>query len=372
MVDDLHWMRRAIRIARQGWGRTHPNPVVGAVLASEGELLAEGFHACAGKPHAEVDALSKWEGEIPESATLYITLEPCSTFGKTPPCTELILSRGVRRVVVGATDNDARHGGRGITLLRERGVEVVSGVLDDECRDLNLIFHHLAASGEPLIAAKFATTIDGRIATASGASKWITGEESRQDVHRWRRYFPAIAVGAGTVLADDPSLTARFDSDVFCPSRLIFDRSGLLAKCPVRRVFTDEFSERTVVLTSPAKRDSLISALPSPGRVITLEPGQGWISSLRAWLKKEKIGGVYVEGGRGLLSELFEAHGVDYLFAYRAPRLFLDDRAVAPAAGLRPTDPSDGIRLVDVRHETFGADELMRGFVAKNPAEPPS
>ncbi len=361
--DDEKWMARAIRIARQGWGDTHPNPVVGAVLVADDRVLGEGFHARAGGIHAEVAALEQVEGEIPPGATLYVTLEPCSSTGRTPPCTDAILESGVRRVVVGTTDNDSRHRGRGISRLREKGLEVLSGVLDAECRDLNLIFHHVAETGNPLVAVKIATTIDGRTATATGSSRWITGDEARKDVHRWRRYFPAIAVGAGTVLRDDPALTARNASEVVCPIRLVFDRSGRLADCPDRRIFTDDFCGRTVVFSRRAQAAVLARTLPKPVSVVVLEDGPGWFSSLREWLCAESIGGVYVEGGSGFLGSLFAAGGVDYLFAYRAPKMFLDEKAMPPAVGLHPSEPADGLWLAGIRHETHGEDQLIRGFV---------
>lgn len=360
---DEAWMRRAIDLAREGWGETHPNPLVGAVLADGARLLAEGHHARAGEAHAEVRALEGWRDPVPETATLYVTLEPCSSFGRTPPCTEAILRRGVKRVVTGATDDDPRHCGRGLDLLREAGVEVRTGLLEEECRDLNLIFHHAQATGRPLIAAKIATSIDGRIATAAGRSKWITGEESRRDVHRWRRYFPAIGVGAGTVLADDPSLTARGGAAESCPRRLVFDRSGILAGHPGCRVFTDAFAARTVVFADPDRAADLRRALPERVAVESL-PGEGdWFAFLQGWLGREELPGLYLEGGSRLLSAFFSRGGVDYLFAYRAPRLFLDDQARPPASGRSTEDPADGLVLEQVRHASFGPDQLMRGFV---------
>jgi len=364
MDDDAEWMAKAVEVARRGWGRTHPNPVVGAILVADGRVLAEGHHAKAGGAHAEVVALTAVEREIPANATLYVTLEPCSSTGRTPPCTEAILRRGVKRVVVGALDEDERHCGKGLIDLRREGVEVVSGVLEKECRDLNLIFHHKARTGRPLVAVKIATTIDGRIATAGGVSKWITGESARADVHRWRRYFPAIGVGAGTVVADDPALTARVGKEeVHCPQRIVFDRSGMLASHPRKRIFTDDFASRTVVLTTVERKKDLVESLPGAVRVEALEREEATGGSIRGWLSEEGLEGLYLEGGKAVLSDFFAANAVDYLFAYRAPRLFLDDRAVGPASAGAPASPDEGISLSEVRHETFGEDQLMRGFV---------
>ncbi|MGE9291952.1 MAG: bifunctional diaminohydroxyphosphoribosylaminopyrimidine deaminase/5-amino-6-(5-phosphoribosylamino)uracil reductase RibD, partial [Puniceicoccales bacterium] len=265
---DERWMRRAIEVARKGWGSTHPNPLVGAVLADGEKLLSEGYHEVAGGPHAEVQALRGVSGEIPESATLYVTLEPCSTVGRTPACTQAIIEAGVRRVVVGALDDDSRHQGRGLEVLRSAGIIATAGVLEEDCRDLNLIFHHYHRTGRPLIAAKVATTIDGRTAVEGGASKWITGEKSRINVHEWRRYFPAIAVGARTVLADDPALTSRLGSKVFCPIRIVFDRTGRLVESHDRRILTDRFRDKTVVMVSEAAFGKVRDAVPEEVRVV--------------------------------------------------------------------------------------------------------
>ncbi len=361
--SDPVWMRRALKAARRGWGTTHPNPMVGAVLATPDKLLSEGFHQYAGQAHAEVRALEAFPEEIPPEATLYITLEPCSSTGRTPPCTGAILARNVRRVVVGALDDDPRHRGRGLALLREAGVDVVQGVLEADCLDLNLIFHHLHGTGRPLVAAKIATTIDGRTATATGSSRWITGDQARRDVHRWRRYFPAIGVGAGTVLADDPSLTARSPEGDFCPRRVIFDRSGHLASSPDRTVFTDVHSAETMVLTAGSRVAALRRSLPGAVRVTAMETGPDFLAD---WLRSEGLSGLYVEGGAGLLGSLLAAGSVDYLFAYRAPLLFLDPRAPGPGEGGSPQNPADGLRLERVRHEVFGEDQLMRGFVQRS------
>ncbi len=360
-------MGRAIEVARKGWGTTHPNPVVGAVLATGGELLSEGFHEIAGGPHAEVEAIRNFGENIPPGATLYVTLEPCSTMGRTGACTEAIIKAGIERVVVGALDDDPRHRGRGLEILRSAGVAATAGVMEAECRDLNLIFHFYHRTSRPLIVAKVAATIDGRTAVASGGSKWITGEKSRENVHHWRRYFPAIAVGARTVLADDPALTARMESRVHCPVRLIFDRSGRIAEAPDRRVLTDRFRDRTVVMVSAEACAKVRSAVAEDVRVVAC-PEQGEIRPfLLDWLEREGLRGLYVEGGSVLHSLLFAERAVDYLFAYRAPKLFFDDRARPIAAGRQLEDPGQAIYLEDCRHEIFGSDQLIRGRVCYPP-----
>ncbi|HEX7630744.1 MAG TPA: bifunctional diaminohydroxyphosphoribosylaminopyrimidine deaminase/5-amino-6-(5-phosphoribosylamino)uracil reductase RibD, partial [Lacunisphaera sp.] len=245
------FMRRALDVARRGWGDTHPNPLVGALIVEQGEVVAEGFHAKAGEAHAEVNALKALGRPPAPGATLYVTLEPCCTHGRTPPCTEAILAAGISRIVVGATDPNPAHAGKAFELLRERGVEVITGVLAEDCADLNLIFNHWITTNRPLFAAKSGVTLDGKVATRTGDSKWITGEAARADGHRWRRLFPAIAVGAGTIRADNPRLTARLNGTEWCPWRFVFD--GLLRSVTDKampNVYTDEFRERTIVVTT--------------------------------------------------------------------------------------------------------------------------
>lgn len=359
---DEYWMMRAVELARTAWGYTHPNPLVGAVLTKGDEWLSEGYHRQAGKAHAEVEALRDYSGSVPEGSTLYVTMEPCSSEGRTPPCTRRILEAGVRRVVVGCTDPDLRHRGRGLDILRESGVETICGVLEDSCRDLNLIFHWHAETGKPLIAAKMATTIDGRTATAGGHSRWITGDESRRNVHFWRTYFPAIAVGAGTVLADDPSLTARNAAHERCPIRLIFDRSGLLAKVPDRCVFTDAYRDKTVLFTRALHLNAFRKQLNAKIRIQELPEGNVG-EFLSEWLLTEGLHGLYVEGGSRLLGNFFSRRQIDYLFAYRAPLLFLDSTALPPATGRTVFNTSDALVLDRSIQENFGKDQLLRGFV---------
>jgi diaminohydroxyphosphoribosylaminopyrimidine deaminase/5-amino-6-(5-phosphoribosylamino)uracil reductase len=361
------FMRRALAVARCGWGATHPNPMVGALIVEAGEIVAEGFHAKAGEPHAEIVALRAL-GRAPEpDATLYVTLEPCCTEGRTPPCTGAILASGIRRVVVGATDPNPRHAGRGFELLRAAGVEVVTGVLAEECTDLNLIFNHWIATGRPLLAAKIATTIDGRIACRTGESKWITGEAARADVMRWRRLFPAIAVGAGTVASDDPQLTARLPEGVWCPRRFVFDGALSIATLnPLPRLLSDEWRSRTTIVTSERQHSVVVRKLEELGVQVWRLPAEEGVVSSAAFTERcarEGVTGVLVEGGSRLLSGLIQTRALDYLLAYRAPRVFADASSIPVATGLRVELPSVGLRLAEVRHAVFGDDQLMRGRI---------
>jgi diaminohydroxyphosphoribosylaminopyrimidine deaminase/5-amino-6-(5-phosphoribosylamino)uracil reductase len=360
-------MRRALAAARRGWGATHPNPMVGALIVEDGAVVAEGWHPRAGEAHAEIQALRALGRRPAPGAALYVTLEPCSTHGRTPPCTDAILAAGIARVVAGAADPNPAHAGRGFELLRAGGVEVIEGVLAEECADLNLIFNHWIVTGRPLFAAKSGVTLDGKVATRTGDSKWITGEEARADGHRWRRLFPAIAVGAGTVRADNPRLTARSDGVEWCPWRFVFD--GLLRTVTdksVPNVYTDEFRERTIVVTTPHGGLGYVRKLNAMGVKTWVLPSPSpkvSFGEFRRRCAEEGITGVFFEGGAQLLSELLQARELDYLFTYHAPILFADDRSKSILRGLRTETLAHAIRLERVRHEVHGADALMRGFV---------
>ena len=361
------YMRRALELARQGWGATHPNPMVGALLVEDGRIVAEGFHAKAGEPHAEIMALRALGRKPAPGATLYVTLEPCCTHGRTPPCVEAIIAAGIKHVIVGATDPNPRHAGKGFEVLRAAGVEVTTGVLADDCTDLNLIFNHWIVHQRPLLAAKVATTIDGRIACRTGESKWITGELARADVMRWRRLFPAIAVGAGTVASDDPQLTARLPEGEWCPLRFVFDAALSTATLnPLPRLFTDAQRERTIIVTSDRQHSVVVRRLVQLGVQVWQLPvvdGAVEMAAFNERCVREGITGVLVEGGSRLLSGLLKARAVDYLLSYRAPRLFADAASIPVATGLRVELPTVGLRLAEVRHAVFGDDQLMRGRV---------
>jgi diaminohydroxyphosphoribosylaminopyrimidine deaminase/5-amino-6-(5-phosphoribosylamino)uracil reductase len=362
------FMRRALGLARSVWGMTHPNPMVGALIVEEGHVVAEGATAPDGGPHAERLALLN-RGKPPRpGATLYVTMEPCCTHGRTGACTDAIIASGIKRVVVGATDPNPAHAGKGYGLMRAAGIEVIEGVLADECTDLNLIFNHWITTGGPMLAAKAASTLDGKIACRTGESRWITNEAARADVHRWRRLFPAIAVGAMTILKDNPRLTARQAGTAeWSPWRFVFD--GLLRTVVDKNlpaVFTDEFRDRTIVVTTPHGGLGYVRKLRDMGiKVWLLESPTQRVSfaDFRKKCAEERISGVYFEGGSQIVSELVRAKQLDYLFNYRAPVLFADDKAKSIFSGLRPERVDQGVRIADVRHETFGDDALVRGRV---------
>ncbi len=361
-------MDRALVNARTAWGDTHPNPMVGAVVALGSQVIGEGFHSCAGEPHAEPVALG-YARSYPDGlgiATLYVTLEPCSTYGRTPPCTEVIRQSGIRRVVVGAIDPNPAHAGRGIAELESWGINVVTGVRERACTDLNLVYNHWIREQKPFVAAKIAVTLDGKIATRDGDSKWITGEDARADVMRWRRYFPAVAVGSETVLRDNPRLTVRVQGvPRHAPYRIVFDRRLRCAKRSGElHLFSDRWRERTIAVTEPGHPEAALAPLREAGVAVWEIPRSGWWEAIGARCAKEGICGVLVEGGGGILSDLLNSGALHYLFSYRAPKLLADASAIAAFQGRTTPRIAECITLTHVEHAVFGEDQMVRGFVS--------
>ena len=336
-------MRAALREARRGLGHTSPNPAVGAVVISpDGEILARGWHRAAGQPHAEIEALRALPDPTrARGATLYVTLEPCSTHGRTPPCTEAILRAGLARVVVGATDPNPAHAGRGLDVLRAAGVEVHAGVLGDECAALNRPFNRWIVTGRPWVIAKAALSLDGRLARLAGEGQWLTGPAARAHAHRQlRARVDAILVGAGTVRADDPALTVRpgmargGGTPARQPWRVVLTRSGDLPAGA--RVLNDEHRDRTLIL-----RDR------SPGEVLD-ELGQRSVTSL------------LVEGGAETLAGFFNANLVDEVRLYLAPLL--------TGGGLPVLELAGPVTLLKPRYHRLGPDVHVAAFVASRTA----
>jgi diaminohydroxyphosphoribosylaminopyrimidine deaminase/5-amino-6-(5-phosphoribosylamino)uracil reductase len=351
-------MRRALELARQAWGRTHPNPMVGAVITEGGKIVAEGFHARAGEPHAEVMALRALGRKPAADAILHVTLEPCCTHGRTPPCVDAILASGIRTVVVGARDPNPAHAGHGLELLRGKGVAVVEGVLGEECAELNLIFNNWIARGVPFIALKVASTLDGKLTLPAGQGRAITGPAAQAYVHRLRRLFPAIAVSADTALADNPRLTARGDEGETCPVRFVLDRHFKTAGRSGINLFQDAHRTRTIVvgLGAAAKKADLAWYEAEGIKVWALVGDEA--SFLKVWAERcaqEKITGVLVEAGPRLASAMLSSGSADYLYAFVAPR------SGDPAA----PGWQDGVSipLGALRTSLVGSDALYQGYL---------
>ncbi len=336
-MEDRRWMRRALALARKAWGRTSPNPLVGAVLVREGRVVGEGFHQRAGTPHAEVHAIAA-AGEAAAGATLYVSLEPCCTHGRTPPCTEAIRRAGIRRVVAGCVDANPRHAGRGLEQLREWGIETTVGVLEEACRDLNESFFWWARNRRPFVLLKLAATLDGRIATASGQSRWISGPAARHRVQRLRQWADAVMVGGATVLADNPSLTVRE------PARW--------PRQPLRCVWTSRALPPGLAVASDPERPPVLA------KPVTTEQWLAFLSDLG----RRDITALLLEGGGELAAAALRAGIVNKVAFFLAPRI-LGGRGSRPAVG--GDDPArleDALPLGRLRVERVGEDLLITGY----------
>jgi diaminohydroxyphosphoribosylaminopyrimidine deaminase/5-amino-6-(5-phosphoribosylamino)uracil reductase len=366
-------MRRAIELARQGEGQVEPNPMVGAVVVDGAlRLIAEGWHEQFGGPHAEVHALRR-AGERARGATLFCTLEPCAHQGKTPPCTEAVLAAGVARVVIGSHDPFPQVNGRGVARLRQAGVQVETGLLDHDVRRLNAPFRKLIQRGQPWVHAKWAMTLDGRIASRTGASQWISNALSRGRVHDLRGRMDAIVVGVGTALADDPLLTAR-PPGPRTAMRVVVDSH---ARLPLDSQLVRTAREgRVLVATTeqapPARRAALaaegVEVLVLPAESAAAEPAPGLpgggrvdLPALLSALGARRMTNVLFEGGGGLLGTLHDRRLLDEVHVFIAPRLLGGAAALSPVLGLGVDHPSAGLTLDEPVVEVLDGDVYVRG-----------
>ena len=361
MKPDATFMRLAVRLGRKGLGRTSPNPPVGAVVVARGRIVGRGFHRRAGEAHAEVEALRAAEARA-RGATLYVTLEPCNHWGRTPPCTEAILAAGIRRVVVGARDPNPRVAGGGLRRLRRAGVAVEVGVEAGACEDLIAAFAKHARTGRPLVTLKLAASLDGRIATASGASRWISGPRARRLVHRLRNEHDAIMVGAGTVISDDPRLTCRLRGGRD-PLRVIVD--GRLRVPLDARVLTKPAAPGTLIATVTRKA-LIIEALRRRGASVLVLPGRRGQLSLRrlvAALGARGVTSVLIEGGATLAAAALRERVVDRLLCFVSPTLIGGD-GLAMVGSLGVRGLAQAIRLPGVRVGRLGEDIVIHADLA--------
>ena len=362
---DKNWMRLALDLAAKGVGLTRPNPAVGAVLVKGSRLLAKGYHKAAGAPHAEAIVLRR-AGAGARGATLYVNLEPCSHFGRTPSCADHIIRAGVRRVVASLSDPNPLVGGEGIERLRNAGIRVDVGLFAEEAERLNepfLTYHRL---GRPLFVAKWAMTLDGRLSTRSGDSRWISNEQSRLYVHELRARYDAVMVGVGTVLTDNPHLNARLvrRRKVIQPTRIIVDDAG---KTPLDAHCLDPADAGpTIVATTVAAPDPWVEKLRERGvTVLTVAGGEGTVDvdTLSKRLYDQGIQSVLCEGGRRLLTSLFEADVVDRVVAFVAPKIVGGDGEHNVVSGWGVEQMTDAVALEDVGLRNFGTDVCVEGRV---------
>lgn len=371
-IRDEQWMRRALELAAGGMGHVAPNPMVGAVIVRDGQMIGEGFHEQYGQLHAERNALAdcKRRGSSPEGATIYVTLEPCCHYGKTPPCTEAIMENHLSRVVYGTTDPNPLVAGKGLEILRAQGIQVDGPVLERECREQNRHFFHYMTAGFPYVTVKYAMTADGKIATVTGDSKWITGEEARRQVHLTRKHVAAIMVGIGTVLTDDPMLNCRVEEGAD-PIRVICD-SGLRIPMDSQIVRTAG-TIRTFVACrenrepeQQAKAEALQAAGVELLQVDADSDGHTDMEQVIRKLGELKIDSILIEGGSQINFSALKTGLVSEIDVYIAPKFTGGSVAKGPVGGTGFQKIAECVELGAPEIERFGNDVLLRYRTERN------
>lgn len=362
---DLRMMDRALELAEHGMGWTSPNPMVGAVVVVGGEIVAEGFHEKFGERHAEPIALDK-AGNRAHGATLYVNLEPCAHQGKTPPCLNRVINSDVARVVIGMEDPNPLTNGKSIAALRERGIEVEVGVREQEARILNRPFISRITRNRPWVTAKYAMTLDGRIATSAGQSKWISGTPARAFVHELRRRNRAILVGFRTAMSDNPLLTCRLEATrpIRQPLRVVVGGAGPLPPNS-RLVSSSDEVETLHILSSKRWKQPVQEHGSVEAAVMGADPQKTILDELMGNLVDRGIDSVLVEGGAQTLAHLLEEGWVDEIYAFVSPVLLNDSEALPPFPGRQqPENIDEALRLKRVEIKSFGEDVLIHGFIS--------
>lgn len=363
-MDDRRFMQMALDLAVQGEGFTSPNPMVGAVVVKNGQVVGGGYHEIVGGPHAEVNALNA-AGELARGATLYVTLEPCNHTGRTPPCTKKILEAGIARVVVAMKDPNEKVAGGGAEFLEHHGIQVSLGVCEEPARKLNEVFIKYIRTGRPFVLTKCAATLDGRIATRTGDARWVTGELARQFVHRLRHRVDAIMVGINTVRADDPSLTTRLtDSEGRDPVRVILDTH--LSISPDAKVFQHASDSDTILVAGNTASVHKKHVLEKTGARIIETPLKDDLidmSALMQQLGDLALTSLLIEGGSRVLASAFNAAVVDKVFFFYAPKILGGDDGVPICSGTGAELMKQCIKVDDIAVHRFGDDVLIEGYI---------
>ena len=365
---DRKYMARALQLALRGAGHTRPNPMVGAVLVKDGRIIGEGWHKQYGGPHAEVNAFAS-ATEDPEGATLYVSLEPCSHYGKTPPCADLIMRKKVARVVAALEDPNPLVSGRGFRKLRANGIRVTGGVLAEEARHINDVFLTYVTRKRPFVLYKAAMSLDGTIACHTGESQWISSEKSREEVQRLRGILSGIMVGAGTVIADNPRLTCRME-EYENPARIIVD--GKLRVPLESRIFHEP--GRNIILTtseaSPDKKKALENLGVELIEADSEEPGKVDLKSAMLALGIKGVDGILLEGGPTLAASALEAGIIDAVRFYIAQKIIGGREAPSPFAGTGAAHMNEVVPLTDAVYGTSGDDLWIQAYIQREKKEP--
>lgn len=352
-MEDQDFMQVALQLAKQGSGQTSPNPLVGAVVVKDGQIIGMGAHLKAGEPHAEVHAI-RMAGANAEDSTVYVTLEPCSHHGKTPPCADLLISSKVKRVVVAAEDPNPLVAGKGLKKLEDAGIQVTTGVLMTEAEKLNKVFFHYIKTKQPYVTLKWAGSLDGKTATVTGESKWITGEKARKDVHRYREIHDAILTGVETVLKDDPSLTCRLDNPIKQPVRIILDTH--LRTPQSAAVLNDGLAETWIITGSAVSPEQISSFQNKKAAIIQMKTSKIEISDLLRLLGERSITSLFVEGGAAIHGSFVKEGAFNEVVSYVAPVLIAGKDAYPLVGGMGFEHIDEALRLKIIETEMLGED----------------
>lgn len=362
---DEKYMRRALELAAKGRGNTSPNPMVGCVIVKNGVIIGEGYHQKYSGPHAERNALASCV-ESPKGAEMYVTLEPCCHFGKTPPCVDAVIESGIGKVYIGSLDPNPKVSGKGAEKLRNFGIEVVCGLLEDLCLELNKIFMHYISYNDPYVMLKYAMTADGKIATVTGKSKWITGETAREDTHRDRNAYSAILVGVNTVIADNSELTCRTEGGRN-PIRIVCD-SNLHTPLESKVVVTAK--QTPTIIGTCVGDEHMTEPYVKAGCQIINVPGRDGKVDLKLLMKKLaelEIDSVIIEGGGEIAWSALSSGIVDYIKYYIAPKIFGGADAKTPVGGKGVDKPSNAFGIKNPKISRLGSDFLIEGDVECSP-----
>lgn len=361
MIIHEQYMKRAIELAELGRGYTSPNPMVGCVVVKDGRVISEGYHERCGEFHAERNALLRC-AEDPEGADLYVTLEPCCHYGKTPPCTEIIIEKKIARVFIGSLDPNPLVAGKGMKILNEHGIQTESGILEKECLKLNEIFFHYITTKTPFVLSKFAMSLDGKIACPGGDSKWVTGEEARAEVHSLRKYYSGIMVGIGTVLADDPMLNCRIEEGVD-PVRIVCD-SRLRIPLESRILQTARRIPTIIAASKDHENPEKETKIRELGAEVvrTSKETKVDLNELMKILGEKGIDSILLEGGGTLNAEAFRAGIVNKVQAYIAGKIIGGETARTPVEGEGASCMKEAIRLKETEVRKIGEDIRVTGY----------
>ena len=362
-MDNSVFMKKALRLAAKGRGRTSPNPMVGAVIVKGGKVIAEDYHRRSGTPHAEILALRK-AGRLANAATLFINLEPCChTDKKTPPCTNAIIESGLKKVVIAMIDPNPKVSGKGIKALKDAGIKVETGLMEREAKILNEAFSKFITKREPFVILKAAQSLDGKIATARGESKWITGDKARQCVHKLRNEVDAVMTGIGTVLADDPSLDCRIKGGRN-PYRIIVDSS---LRMPLNARVLKHDDQKTIIATTEIADREKISSIIKTGNKALIVKSKGKrvdLKSLIRELGRLDITSVMIEGGASLNASALSSGIVDKVIFFCAPKIIGGVDAVPSVGGISPASLKKIVKLKSLQVKKAGDDFMFEGYIA--------